>query len=504
MKLTGYEEYKFSRHTGSTHGNRWATEEELADSLFRMRLSDTKGIFHGGMPVIGDGDELYVDASDTHSLIIGSTGSKKTRLFAMPMLETFRKAGESVVVSDPKGELYDLTAAKFDEAGYKVYVINLRDPSRSHCWNPLALARAYYKRGDEDRAATIVNDFAATLIPRATSDDPFWDNTARAIFRGLAMMMVENSTLFPDEMVTLAMLRVLGKEINDDGEPGLTYELVKEYPEYSMARMNLDSVIRGSEKTFGNICVSYDAAIQGLYIQKSLIEMLSGRSINFNELGTRKTILYLIMPDEKTTLHMIVSLLIKQCYVQLIDLAQQYDYSRLPIRVNFLLDEFSSLPEIPDMSSMISAARSRNIRFHLVIQGMNQLVDKYGYAVAHTIKGNCSSWAFLNSRELPLLQEISDLCGISDDGYPMISTTQLQRLDKENGEALILLGRHYPFIAHLPDISQYVGYQEEPRVRSLPKRNSGSPRVYSHDQLRHFLQKRSAKEDDDFFDSLLD
>ena len=93
MKLTGYEEYKFSYRTPGTHGNRWATEEEMADSLYHMRLSDPDGAFRGGMPVMGDGDELYVDASDTHSLIIGSTGSKKTRLFAMPMLETFRIRG---------------------------------------------------------------------------------------------------------------------------------------------------------------------------------------------------------------------------------------------------------------------------------------------------------------------------------------------------------------------------------------------------------------------------
>ena len=155
------------------------------------------------------------------------------------------------------------------------------------------MARAYYRQGDDDRAASAVNDFAAALIPRLVSDDPFWENTARSIFRGLAMTLVEDEKLFPDEMVTLAMLRFLGQEINDDGEPGLSYELVKSYPQDSMARMNLDSVVRGSEKTFGNICVSYDAAVQGLYIQKSLIGMLSGKSIDFNELGTRKTILYL-------------------------------------------------------------------------------------------------------------------------------------------------------------------------------------------------------------------
>ena len=85
------------------------------------------------------------------------------------------------------------------------------------------------------------------------------------------------------------------------------------------------------------------------------------------------------------------------------------------------------------------------------------------------------------------MQEISDLCGYGENGFPMISPTQLQRLDKENGEALILLGRHYPFIAHLPDISQYYGYQSTPAIRPLPKRRSSPPKVYTHSQLKGFL-----------------
>lgn len=493
MQSLFYESYKYSQSIPSRHGNRWSSEEELAEDLFRIRLSNEYGVFHGGIPVISNGDEMYVEDADTHNLIIGSTGSKKTRLFAMPMLETFRKAGESVFVTDPKGELYDLTAAKFEKSGYKIYVINLRDPDKSDCWNPFALARYYYHRDEFDKGANIINDFADTLIPMNyhTNADPFWNNTSRSMLRGLAMMMVENEELFPDEMVSIAMLRVLSNEIIQNEEPGLSYEIVKRYPEESLARKNLDSVVRGAEKTFANICVSYDAAMQGLYIQNSLIEMLSKNTIDFTDLGNKKTILYMIMPDEKTTLHIIVSLMIKQCYIQLIDAAQHLQGNKLPIRVNFMLDEFSNLPPIPDMSSMISAARSRNIRFHLVIQGLYQLSAKYGNENAQTIKGNCTNWAFLTSRELPLLQEISDLCGKNEDGAPLITTTQLQRLNKEKGEVLLLLDRHYPFIAHLPDISEYVGYQEQSEIRPYPQRSNKKAPVYTHNDLASSIEETS-------------
>ena len=473
MRSPDYEAYKYTGKIADRHGSRWASEEEMTEDLYRMRLSDDRHPFHGGLPVISDGDEMYVDDSDVHNLIIGSTGSKKTRLFAMPMLETFLRAGESVVVTDPKGELYDLTARKFADSGYRLFVVNLRDPARSHGWNPFFLARQYYSQGKKEEAAILVNDFAETMILDGKSRDPFWDQTSRSLLRGMIMMMVEDDTYFPDDTVTPVTLRMLSKYIKEEDDPGITYDLVTQYPDDSIAKSNLDAVVRGSEKTFSNICVCYDSDMQGLYIQNALVDMLSRNEVDFYALGQEKTILYLIMPDEKTTMHMIVSMMIKQCYIQLIDLAQRDDRNTLPVRVNFLLDEFSNLPEIPDMSAMISAARSRNIRFHLIIQGLYQLVDKYGPEAAQTIKGNCGNWVFLTSRELPLLEEISALCGNDDSGNRLISTTQLQRLDKNRGEAVILLGRHAPFIAHLPDISEYYGYQKPAQRLDYPVNSSG-------------------------------
>lgn len=458
--MPDYNTYKYSEEEALLRGTRWARDDEIKLATAKICLSDPACEIHSGLPVISNGDTVYLDQSDAHSLIIGSTGSKKTRLFAMPMLEIMRRAGESAVVTDPKGELYDLTAQSFEDSGYKVYVINLRDPRHSNGWNPLAMAREYYKAGKEDRAAGVVNDFAASIFfdKPGSKQDPFWAQTARAVLQGLAMMLVEGTEYFPDGTVNFATVRHLsGLFYQDDSSRDIgVLDLLQYYPDYSIARSNLESVIRGSEKTFDNIMASYNAPMQGLYIQKALVSMLCRQEVEFRDLGKQKTILYLIMPDEKTTLHFLVSLIIKQCYEQLIDLAQQCPSSMLPIRVNFLLDEFSNLPQIPDMPAMISAARSRDIRFYLIIQGLYQLSGKYGPDDAQTIKGNCGNWVFLTSRELPLLNEISELCGQDAmTGERLITVSQLQRLNKERGEALILLGRQYPYIAHLADISEY-------------------------------------------------
>lgn len=170
--------------------------------------------------------------------------------------------------------------------------------------------------------------------------------------------------------------------------------------------------------------------------------MLAYSDFKMENIGSEKTIVYIIMQDEKSTYHPLVSAFIKQCYEVLIGTAQEYK-GRLPIRTNFVLDEFANLPPISDMSNMITAARSRNIRLNLIIQGAEQLSAQYGKETAEVIKGNCTNWFFLISKELQLLKDISELCGNTEvrTGFneyrekPLISVSQLQRF--EIGEILI-------------------------------------------------------------------
>jgi type IV secretion system protein VirD4 len=229
-----------------------------------------------------------------------------------------------------------------------------------------------------------------------------------------------------------------------------------------LAAISLSGTLNAADKTRSSILVTFDQMFRIFSAQQNLSEMLSYSSFNLDQIGLEKTAVFLIMPDEKSTYHFLVSIFIKQCYESLIRVAQEQPGRTLPIRTNIVLDEFATIPTIPDMPSMISAARSRNIRFTLIVQSEHQLRKKY-FEDAQTIKGNCDNWVFLTSRELPLLQEISELCGrrkrIAAPGFdelmPLISISQLQRLSKERGEALVFHGRQYPYITLLADIDQY-------------------------------------------------
>ena len=139
----------------------------------------------GGFPLLYNKEkqQLAVDATDSHTLVVGASGSKKTRALVLPAIKVLGYAGESMIINDPKGELYNSTAGELRDLGYNIITVNLRDPSVGHAWNPLQIPYNYYKAGDMDKAAEFANDIANTLIlGEIASDDPFWGYSAYDYF----------------------------------------------------------------------------------------------------------------------------------------------------------------------------------------------------------------------------------------------------------------------------------------------------------------------------------
>ena len=211
-----------------------------------------------------------------------------------------------------------------------------------------------------------------------------------------------------------------------------------------------------AEQTNAGILSVFDSKMFFLKISPSLNDMLSEGKSRIEDIRKKPGVVYLIYPDEKTALHKLVSLFVKQSYEQLIYLAQN-DVASDAVRVNYILDEFSSLPAISDFPAMITAGRSRGIRFNLLIQSRHQLKLRYSEET-ETIMSNCDNWIFLNGREVEFLKDISALCGEYErEGVrrSVLSLTDLQRLEKESGDALVLQGRLKPYLTNLKDIGEY-------------------------------------------------
>lgn len=424
----------------------------IKDDLTEIQKKNPLIISKGGIPLLYDKREntVYVDATDSHSLIIGSTGSKKTRLVVLPLIHILCYAEESMIVSDPKAEIYNRTAAKLKENGYNVMVLNFRDPSMGEGWNPLAIPYELYKVGERDRAYEFINDIASNLMcSELNHQDVFWEYSASDLLFGLILLAFQqnekNYVSFEDVLNLRAKLFL-------NGNPNM--DIWDEAKKDILIHHSLIGTIEAPDRTRTSILSTFDQKMRIFAFQENLTDMLKQNTISVDKLGIEKSAVFLIMPDEKTTYHRLISLFVKQCYERLIYLAQNSKLATFKTRINYILDEFSTLPTISDFPAMITAARSRNIRFFLFIQSQKQLEHRYKVE-AETIESNCNNWVFLTSRELSLLQSISALAGQTAEGKPLISVFALQHLDKEKGEALVFSGRQFPFITELADINEF-------------------------------------------------
>ena len=443
------------------NSTRFLNQEELAGQLLELDIKDTT-YPQGGIPLLTMGDKIYVDATDSHSIIFGATGSKKTRNFAMPSIGIFARAGESFVVTDPKGELFEKTAREVEQQGYAVYCLNLRDLEQGESWNPLILPYQLYHGGERAKAMEMVNELAVMITGEDCSDESFWTYTTVDVVTGLIYM------LFETETAQNCTLENLNKQWNryTSGRRVFISEMKRRF-EGTMIHSKLSSLDNTSDKTVGSIEALVSMALNKIMVNEEMVRYLSRNSINLGKIAEEKSAVYLVVPDENKTYHFVVSLFLEQLYEVLIKKAQVSENNTLKSRMNFLIDEFANIPKLENMDSMITASRSRNIRFHLIIQSMKQLRHKYN-EYAEVICSNCNNWIYLYSKEYELLQEISRLCGevIYDNGIrvPLFSEFDLQHLNKDKGEALVLAGRNYPCIVNLKDIDEY------PFAKGVPKK----------------------------------
>jgi type IV secretion system protein VirD4 len=433
--------------------SRFASLDEIKKSLYRT-VFDDKSSFHGGIPLYADSEAVYVEHDDSHSLIIGSTGSKKTRLIGMPALQIYANAGESFIATDPKAELYKKTFPLLKKYDYHIFVLNLRDPLYSDSWNPLKIPYRQYQEGQKDKSIELVTDMANCISKSNLAKDPYWDNSAADLLAGLILILFEHANENEIHFKSLRALRRQAFKIEERGVPYIQDNFLKNLNKSSFLGTLLSGTAEVTEETRSCILSVFDQAMRPFFCQDNLIDMLSGNNLDMGGIGKEKTAVFLIIPDENTLYNKLISVFVKQCYSELLREAVKHTNNRLPVRVNFLLDEFSSLPTITDFPAMITASRSRNIRFNLFVQSQTQLVERYGYH-AETIKGNCENWVFLHSRELSILSEIVDLSGNKNPDEPLVSALTLQTLDKEKGEAFVLNKRLYPYISSLWDIDKY-------------------------------------------------
>ena len=472
--------------------SRWAKEKEMKDELSLVTPLQKKSNV-AGVPLILKENEAWIDDSEYHTLVIGATGSGKTQTVIKPTVKILAKKGESMIITDPKGEIYENTAEMLRAKGYQILLLNFRDPQNGNAWNPMSLPYKIYKSGKQDKAIELLDDLALNILydESNANADPFWEKTSADYFSGLALGLFEDAK---EEEININSINLMST-VGEDKFGGSTY--IKEYfgakDPASAAAINAFGTVTAPNETKGSILSVFKQKVKLFASRENLSEMLSYSDIDLESIGKRKTAVFIVIQDEKKTYHSLVTILLKQIYETLIDVAQKHG-GKLPVRTNFLLDEFANMPPLKDVTTMITAARSRQIRFTMIIQNFAQLNKVYGKEDAETIKGNCGNIIYLISTELAALEEISKMCGEvkskKDDktaSTPLVTVSDLQRM--KQFETIILRMRKQPFKTKMtPDFKIDWG-QKYPKAK-YPHRNKMP--VHTFD-IKEFVKSEKKK-----------
>ena len=336
---------------------RFAKEDEYKNSKDVEPVELTaKESTVAGFPLVYDKKKnlVYVDNGEFHSLVIGATGSGKTQMVINPLVNILSKKGESMVITDPKGEIYEKNGEMLKDLGYDVIVVNFRDPQNGNCWNPYTLPYKYYKEGNQDKANELLNDMAINIATDEKADDPFWTNSAADYLTGLSLGMFEDA---PEDEISISTVNLM-ITVGEEKVGASTY--IKEYFKFkdpaSPAAINALGTVNAPQDTKNSVLSVLKQKIKVFAVTQNLAEMLSRSDFDMETIGERKTAVFMIIQDEKTTYHALATIFVKQCYESLIAVAQRHG-GKLPVRTNFLLDEFANMPKFKDITTMITAAR---------------------------------------------------------------------------------------------------------------------------------------------------
>ena len=433
-------------------------------------------------------------ARNKNILVIGGSGSGKTRFFVKPSIMQMHS---SYVITDPKGQLLKETgkmllhgAPKLDENGkpvrdsrgkviyepYRIKVLNTINFSKSMKYNPLA-----YVRSEKDILKLVNVIIANTKGDGEKSSEDFWVKAERLLYCALIGYIWYEAE--PEERNFITLLYLLNAcEAREDDE---TYkspvdilfdDLAKKQTEHFAVKQYVKFKMAAG-KTLKSILVSCGARLAPFDI-KELRDIMTEDELELDTMGDRKTALFLIMSDTDTTFNFVIAMLQSQLFNLLCDKADDFYNGRLPVHVRCLLDEFANIGQIPNFDKLIATIRSREISASIILQSQSQLKTIYKDA-ADTIVGNCDSTLFLGGKEKGTLKEISELLGketidslsqSENRGAQTSHGLSYQKLGKElmtqdeiavmdGGKCILQLRGVRPFFSDKFDITKHPRYQ---------------------------------------------
>lgn len=390
---------------GKEYGSaRWGTRKDIepyVDEKFQnnILLTQTERLTMNGRPA----NPKY--ARNKNVLVIGGSGSGKTRFYVKPNLMQMHS---SYCVTDPKGTIVIECGKMLEDNGYEIKILNTINFKKSMKYNPFA-----YLRSEKDILKLVQTIIANTKGEGEKAGEDFWVKAEKLYYTALIGYIFYEAPREEKNFATLLDM-IDASEVREDDETYMnpidrlfealekkepTHFAVKQYKKYKLA----------AGKTAKSILISCGARLAPFDIQE-LRELMKEDELELDTLGDRKTALFVIISDTDDTFNFVVSIMYSQLFNLLCDKADDEYGGRLPVHVRCLLDEFANIGLIPKFEKLIATIRSREISASIILQAQSQLKAIYKDN-ADTIVGNCDSTLFLGGKEKTTLKELSETLG---------------------------------------------------------------------------------------------
>ena len=474
----------------------WGTEKDIEpyiDPVFENNviLTQTERLMMSSRPK----DPKY--ARNKNVLVIGGSGSGKTRFYVKPNLMQMSE-NTSYVVTDPKGTILIEVGKMMVNGGYKIKVLNTINFKKSMHYNPFQ-----YIRNERDILKLVNTIIANTKGEGEKSGEDFWVKAERLYYCALIGYIWYEAPEDEKNFSTLLEFINASEAREDDEEfknavDLLFEELEAEEPNHFAVRQYKKYKLAAG-KTAKSILISCGARLAPFDIQE-LRELMSYDEMELDMLGDRKTAMFVIISDTDDTFNFVVAIMYTQLFNLLCDKADDEHGGRLPYHVRLLLDEFANIGQIPKFDKLIATIRSREISASIILQSQSQLKSIYKDA-AETIIGNCDTTLFLGGKESSTLKEISetlgketiDLFNTSDTrgqsrsyglnyqktGKELMTKDELAVMD--GGKCILQLRGVRPFYSKKFDITGHKRYKE---LSDFDKKNAFDVEQYMRCKLR--------------------
>lgn len=444
---------------------RFSNFNEIKKNFKKEKISNIK---ESGVPIWFSKDYKYVwfDRETPHYTYLGSTGSGKSVTAVIPMCSFIATAKNkrSVFITDPKGEIFNTTSKMFKDNGYNVLTLDFRHPEMSNHFNILEpIIKEYEKYIDYEKKSIVskkdkvkFNNLAMTSLAetnrlitslatmimqeKTQQKDPFWNNSARNLLEGLIGFFLEEykKNNIKRNQITMTSIRKFQNSSMQEKNFNKfkTYIDRKDYG--SKSKDSLTSILNASDNTYKSITAVFGEKMS-LFDDVNVANVTSDSDFDFDLLGREATALFIIVPDEDKVYFTLVTIIVGLLYKELVKLANSKENKKLPVQIDWLLDEFANCPPLADIEALVSVARSRGMRFHFFIQSFSQLDNVYGKEVAQIILDNCGL-IYLKTNTQDTAEQISKRLGKTTISSSSISQS-LSLLDYNGNKSTSLMAR---------------------------------------------------------------